>query len=775
MKRTGFFESGLGIRHVHMVGVCGVGMAGLAMLMKDRGWKVTGCDLSGNDLSGWLVEHGIEVMTGHSASHVEEGVDWVIRSRAVSDDCPEITAALKKGIPVSYRGEVLPEILEDYVSVAVSGTHGKTTTSSFITQLLSYAGRDPSWCIGGRVSGAMGVAGVGSRSSGTDNFLVVEADESDGTVELYRPDIAVVTGIEFDHMEHFKDAEAFRHCFAEFASRARKRVVYCGDDEMSSSILKGPLSISYGLGDGCNFRAVNIREEGLGQSFLVRHGGKTLGEVNLPLPGRHNVLNALAAIFVCMELGLSFDEISGGFPGIRLPDRRFQKVVDDSGVKVISDYAHHPSEVRALMDAAQKLERTRLLGIFQPHRYTRTLALGGDFPAAFEGLDDLVLCPVYAASEKKLRGGTVYDLYEKFRLADTRFGGKSPKICDTLEQAWAYTRHILRDGDVLLVIGAGDVEKIAGEAIKEFGKNSVGADFSCLIPEGLLSSSKVVYGAELGKRTTFGVGGSADIWVEAGSVEDLAALMKWADRSALELRIMGAGSNVLVSDMGVRGVVARLSGEEFSSVELDKDNDRVVRVGAGMTISRLLGWLEEKGLGGLEFLEGIPGTTGGALKMNAGAAGHETGERVLWIRCLKKNGEMCIVEAKELSWDYRCCRSIQDMVVVEAALHLDRGDSSVIRRVRQEQAEKRAWMKGARSAGSVFKNPVGASAGELIDRAGLKGRSIGGAEIWERHANFIVAKDGATASDVKALVEFVKAEVRDRFGVDLEEEIVYLG
>ena len=389
---------------VHFVGACGIGMAGLACILKKTGFDVDGCDLTLNSLAAWLGETGVTVLSGHDPAHVDAGPDLVVRSAAVAVDSPEILRALDMRIDVFSRGEVLSH-LELSGLVAVGGTHGKTTTSAFIAQLLRHAGRDPTWCVGGRVSGCgcNGVAGVGNGDA-----AVLEADESDGTLALYKADIAVVTNIELDHTEHFGGEEALAACFRTFVQNART-LVYCGDDEGAAALGRerdhgsrrrsashggqaggrghgsgeGSQSgtgrgrrVSYGFSEGCDLRATDVAVDGMSQEFTLVSGGDGGRRARLNAPGRHNIRNALAAVAVGMELELTMDEIVAGLAEIRLPGRRFEVVASAGGVNVVSDYAHHPSEIGALIDAARCLKSDRVTAIFQPHRYTRTLALG---------------------------------------------------------------------------------------------------------------------------------------------------------------------------------------------------------------------------------------------------------------------------------------------------------------------------------------------------------------------------------------------------------------
>ena len=753
-------------------------MAGLAYLLKARGWTVDGCDGSAGSLAGWLEGHDIRVGRGHDPAHLRVRPDLVVRTAAIRPDAPEIRAAARAGVPVRSRGEVLPLLLDGVLGIAVGGTHGKTTTPSLVTRLLRAGGLDPSWCIGGENPDLGGVAGSGSGGA-----LVVEADESDGTLALYRPAIAVVTNVDFDHMEHFASVEAFEKVFRRFVANAYRRVVYCRDDARATAIASAsPLAIGYGLTPDADLRAERVRMTATGSRFDVVLRDRRLGRVALPVPGEHNVRNALAAVAVALEMEVGFPTIRAAFLRVSLPKRRFEHVVRHRSLRVISDYAHHPAEIAALVAAARRLPARRLRVVFQPHRYTRTLALGDQFPPAFGGVDEVVLLPVYAASESPLKGGSSWDLYAHFRRWERAAGSRAarPRVfaAASLEEAWEWLRRDLRRGDVLLVVGAGSVERIAGWARDAFGTNlRAGSDgaLGCARfdpREAALSpGTRILADAPLGRRTTYGVGGAADWWVEPASEEDLATLLGWANRVGCSVRAIGAGSNALVSDLGVRGVVVSLRASAFRGVAVD-GSDLVA--GAGVPLAALLNAAERADLAGLEFLEGIPGTVGGALRMNAGAWGHALAERVSSIRCLNMDGARCTVRAAALQAGYRRCGALDARIAVGVMLRLTRGRASGIRADRRAIRERREWMRGLRCAGSVFRNPPGDHAGRLIEAAGLKGMRIGGAVVSSRHANVIVTEPGARSADVRALLERIRVEVESGDGIRLEPEIEFV-
>ena len=753
---------------VHMLGIGGVGMAGVAVQLGMRGLQVSGCDEQPGPLAEALRERGIQVESAHDAGHLEN-VDWVVRSTAVPDACAEIAAAKSRGIPVLQRGWVLSRLLHGLTSVVVTGTHGKTTTTGFITQALRSCGGDPSFCIGGIVDGLGGVAHRGS-----DGVIVVEGDESDGTIRHYAPDVCVVTNIDFDHMEHFEDEESFVQCFREVCEQTRRRIVFCGDDPRAFAICAGDeRALSYGTGEGADVRAVGMEQDGEGVRFRIVHAAKELGPVSLACGGIHNVRNATAAVAVSIALDHDAGRACDAIPMLELPRRRLETVASVDGVRVLSDYAHHPTEVRACVETVRSWHHGRLLAVYQPHRFTRTKALGPDFPAAFEGVDHLLLLPVYAASEPEIPGGRTLDLYRRFR--------DSSEVCvhyaAALGEAWHFLRTELRPGDLLLVMGAGDVDRIAGWAKEELAHQGLGgldpsvsaaAELSGLVS----ADTRICVGEPLGSRTTWKVGGRADIRADIGCGDDLAALLRWCSENEVAVHMLGAGSNLLVSDLGVRGVVIRLVAEAFRNVS---ESDGLVIAGAGTSNRKALSWVQERGWSGLEFLEGVPGTIGGAIRMNAGAWGGETGTRVESVRGLTPDGRERTFDAGDLVFGYRGCETLADIVVLEASFRLEKSTPEQVREQRRVLAEKRSWWKEVHSAGSVFRNPAGASAGCLLEESGMKGLQIGGARFYERHANVIATDPGATASDVLALIATARDRVREHCGVDLQAEIKVLG
>jgi UDP-N-acetylmuramate--L-alanine ligase/UDP-N-acetylenolpyruvoylglucosamine reductase len=771
----------------HLMGVCGVGVAGVARLLASRGWQVSGCDASPDAaMAKWLEEHGIAVIHGHEAGHAGDGRaegrrnGILIHTAAVPEDHPEIVAAGEAGSFVCRRGEALAALVALSRGVAVCGAHGKTTTACFAARLLQDLGASPSWCIGGRTSALDGVAGVGGS-----NVLVVEADESDGTLALYHPAVTVLNNIDLDHLEHFAGEEALVDCYRQAVRQTRDGLAYGADDARATAAAagwRGP-AIGFGLSAGAALRATNLALAAGSAAFDVAFRGTRVGRVELPVTGEHNVRNALGGLAAAILLGhapqAALEKLAAAAD--RLPGRRFDLAADAGGVRVVSDYAHHPAEVAALAAMARLQGAARVVAVFQPHRYTRTKTLGEAFPAAFDGVDEVILAPVYAASEAPLEGGGICDLYAHFRRLRPE---RRVRLARSVREAWEGVRRELRAGDLLLAVGAGDVVRLAGWAAEALAAGAIGEGTPVSgkpgaprIAEALAELRRfagltVDARRDLSHLTTYGVGGCADLLVEAATPAALAGLLAWGARRGVPVHALGAGANTWASDLGVAGAVVRLRGEAFRG--FGREGTRA-DVGCGWSGPALLDRLEAEGLAGLEFLDGVPGQVGGWLAMNAGAHGAAIGECVERITCLNADGAGSIVPADAAGFEYRRCAALENRVAWQVSLRLAADAPEAIHRRRLAFRGRRAALAGLRTAGSAFRNPPGGVAGRLLDAAGAKAWRVGGAAVAAAHANVAVAGDGATASDILALLGAMRARVRARDGVTLAPEVRLLG
>lgn len=442
------------IRKIHFIGIGGIGMSGIAELLLNQGYAVSGSDLRESDTTRRLRELGGEISIGHSEENVS-GVDVVVTSTAVKSENPEVLAAHREHIAVIPRAEMLAELMRMKYGIAVAGTHGKTTTTSMMAMVLTHAGIDPTAVIGGKLDA------IGSNAKlGRGKFLVAEADESDGSFMHLSPTIAVVTNIDEDHLDFYSGIDEIREIFVDFVNKVPfyGRAVLCLDDPQVQEIL--PLVkkryLTYGLSSQADFHATEIRMRQGRTSFLAHYQGEELGRISFRMPGRHNVLNALAVLAVAMELGVPFRTIVGGFRNFGGVQRRFQLRDEIDGVMLIDDYGHHPAEIRATLAAAKSGWKKRVVAVFQPHRYSRTKGLFDDFVTAFYQADKLIVTDVYAAGEDPIEGATGAALVQGIR----EHGHRDVSFCASLEEAAAHLEQAVEPGDMVITLGAGNVNQV---------------------------------------------------------------------------------------------------------------------------------------------------------------------------------------------------------------------------------------------------------------------------------------------------------------------------
>jgi UDP-N-acetylmuramate--alanine ligase len=448
-------------QHIHFVGIGGIGMSGIAELLLNLGYRVSGSDLRETDTTRRLVGLGAEVHVGHGAEHVK-GADVVVLSSAIPEDNPEVRAARSMAkVPVIRRAEMLAELMRLKYAVLVAGAHGKTTTTSMVSTVLARGGLDPTVVIGGKLN-AWGT----NAKLGSGDFMVAEADESDGTFLLLPPTIAVVTNIDLEHMDYYRDLEHIQHTFLEFINRIPfyGQAVLCLEDENIQTVL--PLIskryVTYGFSSQADFQARELRSHGLTTTYRAFHQGRELGEIVLPIPGRHNVLNSLAAVAVARDLDIDWPSIQAGLRDMTGVHRRFQIKGEAGGVLVLDDYGHHPTEIRNVLETlAHCFPDRRRIVVFQPHRYTRTQALMDQFARCFYHSDLLYLTEIYPASERPIPGVTGARLAEQVAV----HGHHDLEFHATFDEVSASLKAAVRAGDVVITLGAGSVWQIGEELL----------------------------------------------------------------------------------------------------------------------------------------------------------------------------------------------------------------------------------------------------------------------------------------------------------------------
>jgi UDP-N-acetylmuramate--alanine ligase len=448
------------IQKLHFVGIGGIGMSGIAELLLNLGYRVSGSDLKQNPATDRLTALGGKICIGHQASNIE-GSHVVVISSAVRPDNIEVIEAKRQQIPVIPRAEMLAELMRLKYGVAVAGAHGKTTTTSMIATVLVNGGFDPTAVIGGRLNA------FGSNAKlGKGDFLVAEADESDGSFLKLSPTIAVITNIDKEHLDHYADLEEIQSAFIAFANKVPfyGTVVLCLDDPHVQAIIPRieRQMATYGTSSQADLEASHIEFHGFGASCRVRYKGKLLGRLQLQIPGKHSLLNSLAAAATALELDIPFEKISSALASFQNADRRFQIKGDKEGILVVDDYGHHPTEIVATLSAARNACDRRIVAVFQPHRYTRTQALAEDFARAFNHADVLLVLPIYAASEEPIPGVTAEMLVDRMKT----FGHRHVCFAADFAVARQILNDTLRKGDLLITLGAGDVWKVGEEFLR---------------------------------------------------------------------------------------------------------------------------------------------------------------------------------------------------------------------------------------------------------------------------------------------------------------------
>jgi len=803
---------------VYLIGAGGCGVSGLAHLLLDAGHHVAGSDAAENDEIRQLHARDTQIHIGHCAEQLRAARPaLVVYSSAVRPDNPEIQAAHALQLPVVRRAVLLAALVHRQQGICVAGMHGKTTTSALLAFALEKLGANPSYAVGalvpqlprharfvavGQAPAPVEPAGGGARRTMTGDgacpttpFFVAEADESDGTLGMFRPAHSIVLNVDADHLDYFGNLEAVCREFEHFASNTRERIVFCADDPRLADLMaKQPRAVSYGFNALAQYR-IEIPNSRVptthhASRFTLWHRGAKLGDFSLRLIGEKNVSNAAAVIALLHQLGFEPRAIAAAIADFSGAARRQQELFADEDVRVFDDYGHHPNEIRATLRAFEELNPRRLVVAFQPHRYTRTLHLMKDFAESFGDADKLFLTEVYAASEPEIPGANSAAL-----AAAMRARGQPVEYVPALSDLALAIRDASQSGDLILFLGAGDITKVAqefaharrtgtwglrppvstmnAESKTESGAGMPRSDAFERLRAAVSDCTAVRQHEPLARRTTMRVGGSADFFAEPVSENDLAQVLRVCSELKLPFTIIGRGSNLLIKDGGIRGVVISLGHECFSRVQIIGEH---LHCGAGAKLKTVSVEARRAGLAGLEFLEGIPGSVGGALRMNAGAMGSWMFEVVEQIRFMDFSGHVHERKASEVNVEYRGCPLFKTHIALGAVLHGTPASKEVIQeRANQFNAKRWETQPAQPSAGCIFKNPTTVPAGKLIEELGLKGTKRGGAMVSTVHGNFIVNEGNATAKDVLELIEFIKQTARARRGIELETEVEIIG
>ncbi len=770
-------------RKAWLLGMCGMGVGPLAIYMREEGWDVSGWDdAADSPMRVFLTRAGVRFEEKLPADAAIVG-----RSSAVKPGNPLYDAALANGSRILRRGELLAERAAEKKLIAVCGSHGKTTTSGMLAQTIAAAGTDAGYVLGGLYRDpAMPPAHYSSATP----WLVAEVDESDGTIRHFSPEITIVVNLDWDHPDYYKTEVDLERTFRELFERTRGAIFIPAGNARLLRLTHGLKIPVFTVGAGGDY-AFSVVRSGVKETQAEIGGRFSAGTIVLPVAGTFNIQNAMLALaataYVCDgKIGVT---PLGKFSGMR---RRQDVLYAGSRLKVFADYAHHPTEISALLRLLREMSLGRLVVVFQPHRYSRTRQYAAEFANALSVADEALILPVYSAGEAKISGGEAAAI-----LAAGTAGTRGIRTCENAAEALNRLREIaagVLDGNgeetVIAFVGAGDIDRIAAAVfvrelwLREAGRprgnaENFGERMAKLLGENAVFSEN----KNVGAMTTLGVGGNAAWYAEPETLNELLILLRGARVYDLPVFVLGRGSNLLVPDEGFPGLVIRLSRSNWTRVvrvrcsEDDAGERCCLRAGAGIKLKELCAFAAREGLGGFEFLEGIPGTLGGALRMNAGAHGASIFDRVVDVEWLMPDGSIHKATREQMHPSYRDCPELHGAIVLSALLRSEnmRESDEIFETMKTLAEVRRASQPRERSAGCTFKNPPGDSAGRLIDSLGLKGTEQGGAKVSPVHANFITATPAATASDIESLVRRVRGIVKAETGILLSPEIIFVG
>ncbi|HEY8995607.1 MAG TPA: UDP-N-acetylmuramate dehydrogenase [Lacunisphaera sp.] len=773
---------GLAAKRIHLLGAGGMGMAPLGLYLAQSGFQVSGEDDGWNSGVRSLLERAGVIITASGALPVD--AQLVVHSSAVAPSHESRRRATARGLPQVRRGEMLAEVVKGKKLVAVVGSHGKTTTTAMLITALHRTGFPCGWVLGGLFNDGGGVPSPRGESLppakvSQADWVVAEVDESDGTIGRFSPEVTVVVNLDWDHPDHYRQLADLEGAFSALFARTRGAIFLSDACLMSARIAArdGFSAPVFTFGRTGEYLCHTLYDKPQGQKLGL--GGRfSLPEAQVRTHGEFNAANATAALAVAQYLGAKITSDSlADFSGVR----RRQSLLHASAIRVYEDYAHHPTEIRALLGSLRRdvgsATSGRLLVVFQPHRYTRTAQFKAEFAAALSAADGLFLMDVYAASEAPVAGGTTADIYAELKKSGaaehvTYLPGDDTGMLRALKAA-------LKPGDTLAFVGAGDIEQTSRQFVAQLKaeeqREAAWRNFLTTARARLSPETKLLEHELLAAKTTMRVGGPARVYAEPASAEDLQHLLREARRAGLPVLMLGRGSNLIIPDGGVDGLVIGLGHPNWQRFEPRADGR--IWAGAGLRLKNLCGLATKAGFKGFEFLEGIPGSVGGALRMNAGAMGGWMFDVVEEVQLMTWDGDIRTMKKAEMHVDYRHCAELHEAIALGAWLRpAASAESTDIRRQIDVYQKKRVESQPREpSAGCIFKNPPGTSAGRLIDESGLKGARVGDAEVSTVHANFIVNRGHATSADIIALVKQVRARVKAAKGVDLEPEVLLYG
>lgn len=735
-------------------------MAPLAGWMVRAGYSVAGCDDNLQENARRVLSDSGVVLSDFLLPEQLSQFDRVVHSSAIKPDHPLLAEAHKLGLKTLRRGEMLAEIAASKRLVAVVGSHGKTTTSGMIAHAVRRCNAEVNYIIGGMFSDTS----LAPCHYADSDWLVAEVDESDGTIDQFSPEITVLLNADWDHMNRYTDSKMLDATFQSLIKRTQKYVLLPSEDNLADKFNEagGTQKLTFGK-DGDFGSSIetngNLSLSGKFGAMQIKPSGG----------GYINYIDGTAALAVLELLAIKWPtDVLSDFSGMA---RRQTVLYRSEQLTVLEDYAHHPTEITALFDSLRAMAPDRqLVVVFQSHRYSRTSQFKQAFVSILREADQLFLLPVYAAYEPEIETGTTEALVKEFQ-------SNSPEVLEmTMQGVQELADSLSYKPTMLAFVGAGDIHLFAGLFASMyhngFDTDRAWRDFlrDRVAPECFLKGCE-----PLAKKTTMRIGGAARFYAEPSNLSDLRMLLSAAKLFGLESFCLGRGSNILIPDDGFEGLVIRFSGAAWRRIEPLADGR--IWAGAGVRLKELCGYAAKAGLTGFEFLEGIPGSVGGALRMNAGAMGKWIFDVVDRVHLLDSNEKFQDLSKDCFHVEYRKVEEISRGIALGAIFKSAEVEEEISIRDRMNSYAdvRKSSQPREPSAGCIFKNPEGNYAGKLVDTYGLKGMRVGGAEVSDIHGNFIVNRGGAKAEDVIELVRQIRSRIHDKSGYLLEPEVLLLG
>ena len=743
------------------LGVSGAGMAPLAMWCAQAGGQIYGYDdYCKQAVTDYLHASKVRLLPSLLVQSIAE-FDTVVYSNALSPEHRLLVEARRLGISCLRRGEMLAAIAKSKKLIAVVGSHGKTSTSALIAHAMRKLGLAHNFILGGFFRDQA----MPFQESDSE-WLLAEIDESDGTIDQFNPEITLLLNLDWDHCDHYKNLDSLKRTFAALVQRTARYTLIEKDTLASISEHLSESTFSCSDGGRGKFQFVDCIHGSVSKQSSLVKGVLSNSQFN-----KSNRAFALALLEAFQGELPAVKNVFDDFAGV---DRRQQQLFSNERLTVIEDYAHHPREIAVILQSIEAVfPDSTLTLVFQPHRFSRTEALCKDFIRVLAQVEHLYLLPVYSAFETGARVGDSVDLIHHFTESSARAlsldGRGLQTVSDEVCERGALGHQ------VLLFLGAGSINEFAHAFCANFQNEDSARAWLQYTRKKVSSQCLLKLDEPLASKTTFKIGGAARHYAEPAGLSDLIALIQSARLFNLDFFCLGRGSNLLVADSGYPGLVLRLRDKAWQIIELLDEGH--LWVSAGVRLKELCGYAAERGFAGFEFLEGIPGSLGGALRMNAGAMGRWTFDLVERVLMMNASGEIVELARDAFTIEYRKVPEIADGIALGAVLKLGSRDgrASVRDRMDSYSDVRKDSQPIAPSAGCIFKNPSQDTAGRLIDALGLKKLSVGGAEVSEVHGNFIVNRGQSSASDVQALIALIQERVKAETGIELETEVLFLG